>query len=694
MRDLRRGDNVKAGETTIKDLLEGDKLYVVPRYQRRYAWRRADWEQLWRAVERQYVQVSDLGFEGASHFLGSLVIAQRQSFPTDASNYDLIDGQQRLTTLMLLLAALRDHGHADSDHERAAREKERVESLMRNRFEEGDFSIKVMPGSDDREFFYALMEGHSEASGGLMLQAYRYFAMQISELREREDWNLNNLLNAATKHMEVVQILTSPSDNAHRIFQTLNSTGMELTGVDLLRNHFFMLLPSRMDEAYSEFWHPMEEELGDSFTKFLWVDLVSQPRMESVPNKPDRIYAEWQAILDPIAGSERDVIAELTRLAKSAKLYHAMVTASTGDEDVDSRLRRLRLWGVDVHHPFTFGILLRLTQNDTSSESVARALSFVESFLVRRMLAGVPTNNLNRIFTTSIGQLHHEFYASMETDVAVRRILSQQGKYWPSNEVLKRDGLLSPFYERQRSTQRQFVLKGLEEAICEPYSPNWAACTFTIEHVLPQTLTPAWMGELEAAGEKDPGQAHLELVHTLGNLTLTCENPDLGQMTFGGKKQIFQNDGIKMNDDIAEQSDWGRSEILERGERLLDLAMGIWASPAPEEEMDQLGLAIQLRVFLERIPEGRWLPLGLLSEAVDAPEANVRESLSMLAAFDSSDLVLESDGTFRPDQSESSRRSEVVERLMSHGVLETADTEAAAAEKALGLSDVEMLGDN
>lgn len=158
---------MKAIETTVKSLFEGDKLYVVPRYQRRYAWDRADWEQLWRAVERQY-HAEKQGTEGG-HFIGSVVIAQRQSFPTEAANYDVIDGQQRLTSLTVLLAAIRDALPVDETS------RKRADKYIRNELESGEYLFKVRPGDDDRTALNSVLQHGPEAStSGLLRSAYDY----------------------------------------------------------------------------------------------------------------------------------------------------------------------------------------------------------------------------------------------------------------------------------------------------------------------------------------------------------------------------------------------------------------------------------------------------------------------------------------------------------------------------------------
>lgn len=673
---------MKAAETTVKDLLEGDKLYVVPRYQRRYAWTRGDWEQLWRAVERQYHNaLNDSSAPG--HFIGSVVYAQRQAFPTEAPNFDLIDGQQRLTTLVLLMAALRDvapEGHQVRD---------RVTALIGNQFEDSEYAYKIRPGDEDREHVYALLSGSETASGGLPLSAYRFFRDKLTALATA-DAPLDHaaLLRCATARLEVVQILTGAGDNAHRIFQTLNSTGKELTAVDLLRNHFFMLLPTQLDVAYATYWRVIELRLREAFAMFIWTDLVSRSGLEGVPNQTERIYAEWQAILDPLAGSEPEVLEVLSDLESRSTVYSSLIRADTGEAAIDAVLGRLKAWGVAVHTPLTYAVLLRWRDRAADTATTVGALSQIESFLVRRMLAGVPTNNLNRVFTTSVGQLAT---AKDGVDLAVRRILSQPGKYWPSDEALMRDGLTSPFYERQRSTQRQFVLRRIEERVAKPYAPDWNACSFTVEHILPQGLTHWWSEHLRRGGEDEPARAHEDLRHTIGNLTLTCENPALGQMEFPQKAEIYRNDGIRMNDAVAELPRWGRAEILARGDLMLTLASEIWPAPLPAEELDDYALATNVRVVLEAIPAGRWISTSTLTEYLDADRDSLTRALALLKDEPLSDFVLLPEGQLRSDQTGSARETTILANLLAQGLLDSEEAPIVDATLGISVEDLQAL---
>lgn len=672
-----------AQQTTIEKIFTGEKILIIPKYQRRYSWDRRDWSQLWRAVKNQY----DADGDGPSHFIGSVVIAQRDAFPTEASNYDVIDGQQRLTTLLVLLAAIASRLPAED------RNRKRVESYMRNSFEEGEFEYKVRPGEYDRENLHAILALEPAGAQGPLRSAFDQFTKWIGELAVEYKIDYGALVRAATKRLEVVQILSGPDDNAHRIFQTLNSTGKELKAVDLLRNHFFMLLPTRVDQAYDGHWRPIELLLGEQFAQFLWTDIVTRRGLESTPNETQRIYAEWQRILDPMAGSEERVLEELRELQLKAESFAQMRSASTGEVALDSALRRLIEWGVAVHQPLTFAVLSRWRRREATTLQAARAIEYIESFLVRRMLVGMATNNLNRLFTTSVGQLATEAFAHSDIDVAVHRILSQPGKYWPADETVQIDGPRAPFYLRQRFTQRSFVLRRLEESFTGKYAPDWAACKFTVEHVLPQSPTVWWLKHLaDADPDQDPNLIHADLVHTIGNLTLTCENPELGQMTLEQKRIIYRADGLKMNDGIADEPRWTRTEILERSRDLLVRACKIWVSPMPEEKQDDHALATEARTVLERLGRGIWVDEESLAEYMEADIDSLRRALILLGSDPLAALVLTRDGELPAWRSGTDREAAAVQ-LVEAGVFEHPHATTAAAASVASFEAMDTMAD-
>jgi alkylated DNA nucleotide flippase Atl1 len=247
---------------------------------------------------------------------------------------------------------------------------------------------------------------------------------------------------------------------------------------------------------------------------------------------------------------------------------------------------------------------------------VAQALSYVESYVVRRMVCQVPSNNLNRVFNASppaVGE-------SPEAASDVRRYLSGRRRYWPSDAELRRSVRTRPFYWIGRWPQRVFVLRRLEESYRAAEPVDFAKAQLTIEHVLPQTATEEWLALLsdEVTDEGGPQQLHDLVVHTLGNLTLSAENARLSNSPFQRKQDILSASALRMNREIAEAPGWGKKQILERADALAERMISLW--PGPAERGAESGDEGRDWTLLWRacsvIPEGAWTTYGDMAELI------------------------------------------------------------------------------
>lgn len=430
---------MQAKETRLKFLLEGKRQYAVPLYQRRYAWKQKEWQTLWLAIKRQYDIVEQGGsqIERPTHFFGSLVVHPTSEQASGLATYNIIDGQQRLTTVIAVLTALRDLWDDDEAKERLH------ETYLVNKWEKGDGNLKLLPGKHDRADIKALASGDPDKAVGSIGSAYRWFRNQIELLaNDARGVDYDALERTIITRLEVVDVTTDAKDNAHRIFQTLNSTGLGLSQVDLLRNHFFMLLPTLADDAYEEHWNPMESSLGSWVDLFLWVETVSRGEGREVTPR-DQVYTQWQNDLADIEYDESAVFEQMTSLARKTEAYVQMIAPDqVTDAKLQLRLSRLKEWGATVYHPVALQAMTLRQDGVIGDAEAAQALLYIESFLVRRMLAGIPTNNLNRIFTTVAGQVK----GKVAFADSVRAALSTAGKYWPTDLELSTGISTEHFY--------------------------------------------------------------------------------------------------------------------------------------------------------------------------------------------------------------------------------------------------------
>jgi alkylated DNA nucleotide flippase Atl1 len=587
---------VAARETTLQELLGGAKQYQVPLYQRTYSWGKDQLDKLWEDIlqlTEDRVNIPDL-----THFMGSLVLAQSpMNGPAGVQDWLVIDGQQRLTTLSLLLCALRDH-RAQHD----AGERERINELYLVNKWHKDRHTKLQPTQADRAAYLACVDGTAQAGGADPVgAAYRSFKARLAALDDQSQ--IERLEDALMSGLAIVAVAAGQGDNAYRIFESLNNTGLKLTQADLLRNYLFMRLPSRGETVYQSLWLPLQESLTpEQLETLFWLDLVQRdPRV-----KQTEIHAEQQKRLDRLT-SETEIESEIARFNRLGSLFQKILEpAKEPDYEVRRRLERLQAWGSTTSYPVLLYLLELRDQGTASSEEIARAMLYLESFFVRRLIIGRATANLNRILSTLVTEIDK----SKPVDQAIRTSLSMGRKYYATDDEVARTIASIPFYLNGRANQRKLVLQWLEESYCnrEPVLPD----RLTIEHVLPQTLTPYWRSAL--ADGLNPGetvdQVHESLVHTLGNLTLTGYNSKLSNSSFDEKRELLAASGLSMNQEIARQSRWGRSEIFDRAMILARHIADIWPGPiAVDVEPLDPAWDVAVRALAE-IPAGAWTSYG------------------------------------------------------------------------------------
>jgi Protein of unknown function DUF262 len=383
---------VKASETTVRQVLQGETQFVVPLDQRRYSWEhdrdKDPLGQLWNDL----LQLVGDGGTG-THFLGSIVLAPS---PTNTAGgitrWIVVDGQQRLTTLSVLLCAIRDRVEGED-----GRLAEKIHAGGMDRY-------RLLPTQEDRASWIALVDrtpgaGGEDRIGG----AYRYFRAKLAEFDDPDDESdVRELEQTVTGRLALVSISAHADDNVHRIFESLNHKGQPLTQADLLRNYVFMRLPTRGDEIYTTHWLPLQQMLNDTeLDELVWLDLVLRGDEKATQGA---IYRSQQLRLDALG---EDAIAEwVVQLHHRARLFQRILAPEKEPVAViRTALGRLGRWGSTVVHPIALHVLEAHEGGAISGAEAARALRVVESFQVRRMLVGIPTNNLNRILMSLVKDL-------------------------------------------------------------------------------------------------------------------------------------------------------------------------------------------------------------------------------------------------------------------------------------------------
>lgn len=630
---------MKATETTLKELLEGTKQYQVPLYQRTYSWEKEQHERLWTdlvllAEERQ----DNLD---ATHFLGSVVLAPSPSNgPTGVHRFLVVDGQQRLTTLSILLAAIRDHLAATEDPEHRARINEQY---LENKWQPEDARLKLLPTQADRESYRACIRQTTDAgSVDGIGEAYRYFTGRLSASTSEESTVAAKALEETVLlGLALVSVTAQKEDNVHRIFESLNNTGLQLSQGDLLRNHLFMRLDGKAEAAYADLWLPLQKSLTPKQLELLfWLDLVQ----DDPKARQSNVYSDQVGRLGKIEG-EQALVDEIARFRRLGGLLAVILNPEREqDPDVRTRLTRLKAWGTTTVYPLLLHLMDRRDRADSTSAQIAAAMLSVESFLVRRLLIGRATANINRTLLATTSEVRDDD----DVAEAVHRYLSAGRKYFASDKEVAASLSTIPFYLNGRSPQRKLVLQWIEESYGskEPVDP----AQLTIEHVMPRTATDAWRDEL--ATELGEGESfeevHQGLQHTLGNLTLTGYNSALSNSPFAVKRKHLATSGLRMNQEISAAESWGREAICTRAKNLAERISTIWPQPDRTAQVEELPPSWQkLARAIAEIPPGAWTTYGDLAALIGSHPVPVGARIAK-HPMANGHRVLQVEGTISP----------------------------------------------
>ncbi|BAY21209.1 hypothetical protein NIES2100_09590 [Calothrix sp. NIES-2100] len=555
---------MEASPAKVIQYFNGEKQNLIPLFQRRYKWSEDNWQTLWDDLMVQY-EVGDTG----THFMGAIVSVSARSVPVGVSKYLIIDGQQRLTTVSLLLCALRDCLDSNS----ASRIQE---VYLTNRFRDLEDTLKFVPTQADRDVYRTIVldrrvPPNSKDEDVRMAAAYHFFKNKLLKSTDSNDNAVDpaKVLITLEQCLQVVMINLGDDDDPYLIFESLNFKGEPLTQADLVRNYLLMCFRhsispgGEQERVYSKYWMPLESMLKSNLTEFLRHYLMK----DGDDIKQGGIYAAIKAKLKSMKSTE-DVEAEVHFMQRFGEFYTRFLLPDQ-EETLSIRdcLDNIKELKVTTSYPLLLRLFNVRQTGHLSEVDLEKCLRLVESFVVRRVVCGVPTNPLNKLFI----QLAKNF---PDTDHAqwLHRSLSSSG----SNRRFPKDAEFATAFMNQpqygRATTR-FILCRLEKSFNHKETVDLS--TATIEHILPQTLTQEWRSELGSEAEK----VHTTLVNTFGNLTLTSYNSELSNLPFSEKKAKLENTHIELNRWILQQTSWGASEIEERANNLLLIANKIWLSP-------------------------------------------------------------------------------------------------------------------
>lgn len=562
---------MKATEAKLLDFLKKSPQFVIPIYQRTYSWTEKECRQLWEDVVRcgrnDHIPV---------HFIGSIVYVESGlSQVTHQAPLLVIDGQQRLTTVSLLLTALAEAVGETEPFEGFSQRKIRNYFLL-NPEEIGERHFKLLLSQTDKDTLTALVGKHPQPDNHSLRVSENYAAFQ--KWIKSDVVNLPTLCKGLAKLVVVDIALNRDQDNPQLIFESMNSTGKELSQADLIRNFILMgLEPALQTRLYEQFWRPIEmdfgqEAYGTHFDGFMrhYLTVMSG----EIPNT-NAVYEAFKThARETRAGAVSDdshVEMLVSTIRDYSRYFCAMALGKEIDHELSRAFHDLRELKVDVAYPFLLELYRDYATQYLSKSDFVSAVRWVEAYVFRRAVCAIPTNSMNKTFATFSKALKKDRYLE---SIAAHFLLLPSYRRFPSDDEYVRDIQTRDLYNfRSRSYWlRRFENHGRKEVV--------PVDEYTVEHILPQNenLNTAWQESLGAEWKR----IQQTWLHTLGNLTLTGYNSEYSDRPFIVKRDMdggFRQSPLKVNQGLGQVHVWDESAIIERAKRLAKLAVQVWESP-------------------------------------------------------------------------------------------------------------------
>lgn len=585
---------MKSDTVDLKLLFGKDVRYLVPLFQRPYVWNQVEhWEPLWADVTTVVdVYVRDPE-EAAPHFLGAVVLNHVFNQVAELEARQIIDGQQRLTTLQILIAACRDV--ADSaGFDKQARVLAKLTDNDEDLISDPDHLLKVWPTNVDRASFSAVMAGDTEQADARspITRAHEYFLTTISQwLDESPDPQvaLRALTSVLRSYLKIVVIDLEDNDNAQVIFETLNARGTPLRASDLIKNLLFQRAVDAgedVERLHESFWRGFEEpewrkEVRQGRIKRLRLDVFLSHWLTMRTGSEISVSSLFDAFRSFLSESTDTVEQVLLDLQKYGKIYDSFEMNRTDDPRglFFYRLRTMQATTADPLLLYLFG----LSSETLKQDSLNRILRILEAYLVRRMVSRLTTKNYNTVFLGLLQAVKNE--PTQAESVVTRYLSGLEGdsQFWPSDGLFRRALETGELYRTLSRARLRIVLEALEDATRSEYAENLLVLDkLTIEHVMPQSWGAHWPLP-EDQHHLEAEQARVERIHRLGNLTLVTKklNPKLSNGSWDKKRtDILEHSALALNRTLPDQ--WDEETIDNRGRTLAEAALGIWIGPAPD----------------------------------------------------------------------------------------------------------------
>lgn len=574
--DFYIGDDfLQAGETTLNKLLNTSRQFIVPIFQRNYSWQKSQYEQLWFDILR-----ASKFKEKQNHFIGSIVYIDMGTPAGRPQQLLLIDGQQRLTTISILLCAIKDYVQKFNLETKLINLAKIKNQFLYNSDEIDEDKYKLLLNVQDKETYIKLIDNtiftvNKPATN--IIKCYEFFYERIEDFIKQHG-QIDEIYAGIFKLSLVSISLDKDSDNPQMIFESMNSTGKDLSQTDLLRNYLLMdLTPEKQTRLYKTYWKPMEELFGEDIYKndlnkfdyFIRDFLILKSDTGHIC-KINNVYENFKRYyLD----NNCEKFAVLKDLFTYAKYYACIDLLQENDNELKLYWQEFKKLDNHVVYPFLLKLYDDYSRQILIKEDFKKILQVVISYLWRRAICEIPTNSLSKTFATLYQAVDKEDYVN---SIIKAFVFKSSYKRFPSDYEVREKLQTKDIYHFRL---RKYLLEALENYYHkEPIDLNTA--NYTIEHIMPQNIEHnlSWQQML---GE-DWQEVHSLYLHSLGNLTITGYNAEMSNKSFWEKvngESGFKHSHLKLNESIAQCDVWNKKAIQRRTNILTDIILKIWKYP-------------------------------------------------------------------------------------------------------------------
>lgn len=574
--DFYIGDDfLQAGETTLNKLLNTSRQFIVPIFQRNYSWQKSQYEQLWFDILR-----ASKFKEKQNHFIGSIVYIDMGTPAGRPQQLLLIDGQQRLTTISILLCAIKDYVQKFNLETKLINLAKIKNQFLYNSDEIDEDRYKLLLNVQDKETYIKLIDNtiftvNKPATN--IIKCYEFFYERIEDFIKQHG-QIDEIYAGIFKLSLVSISLDKDSDNPQMIFESMNSTGKDLSQTDLLRNYLLMdLTPEKQTRLYKTYWKPMEELFGEDIYKndvnkfdYFIRDFLTLKSDTGYICKINNVYENFKRYyLD----NNCEKFAVLKDLFTYAKYYACIDLLQEKDDELKLYWQEFKKLDSHVVYPFLLKLYDDYSRQILIKEDFKKILQVVISYLWRRAICEIPTNSLSKTFATLYQAVDKDDYVN---SVIKAFVFKSSYKRFPSDYEVREKLQTKDIYHFRL---RKYLLEALENYYHkEPIDLNTA--NYTIEHIMPQNIEHnlSWQQML---GE-DWQEVHSLYLHTLGNLTITGYNAEMSNKSFWEKvngESGFKHSHLKLNESIAQCDVWNKKAIQRRTNILTDIILKIWKYP-------------------------------------------------------------------------------------------------------------------